>query len=106
DVAIAIDHSAFDRSHLEFRAGDTVRFVIHNSDPIDHELIIGDTGVQAHHEEGTEPRHGAVPGEVSVPSGTTRTTTYTFEEPGRLLFGCHLPGHYRYGMKGSITITP
>jgi uncharacterized cupredoxin-like copper-binding protein len=106
EIAVTIDHSAFDPTRLTFGAGDTVRFVIHNRDPIDHEFIIGDVRVQARHENGTERRHGAVPGEVSVPPGATRATTYTFAEPGKLLFGCHLPGHYRYGMRGSITITP
>jgi uncharacterized cupredoxin-like copper-binding protein len=32
-------------------------------------------------------------------------TTVTFPSQGSLLFGCHLPGHYAYGMRGVITIT-
>jgi uncharacterized cupredoxin-like copper-binding protein len=32
-------------------------------------------------------------------------TAYAFrEEPGSLIFGCHLPGHYAYGMRGLVTI--
>jgi uncharacterized cupredoxin-like copper-binding protein len=79
--------------------------VIHNRDPIDHEFIIGDEHVQLVHEEGTEAHHGARPGEISIPAGETRTTAYTFDEDGSLIFGCHLPGHYSYGMRGEITIT-
>jgi uncharacterized cupredoxin-like copper-binding protein len=62
--------------------------------------------VQQIHEEGTERHHGAKPGEISIPAGTERTTTYNFQQPGPLIFACHLPGHYDYGMRGIIEITP
>lgn len=79
-------------------------FVIENTDPIDHEFIVGDQQVQDRHEKGTEPHHGTRPGEVSIPAGETRSTTYVFDEPGRLLVGCHLPTHYDYGMRGDIVV--
>jgi uncharacterized cupredoxin-like copper-binding protein len=104
-VTLSVEHSAFDPDHLKFSAGETVRFMIENTDPIDHELIIGDRTVQQIHERGTERHHGAKPGEVSVPAGETAETTYTFDRPGRLIFGCHLPRHYRFGMRGTILVT-
>lgn len=104
-IEIVIERSAFRPAFLEVQAGTTVTFVVRNEDPIDHELIIGDARVQARHEKGTERHHGSKPGEISIPGGAERSTTYTFREPGRLLFGCHLPGHYDYGMKGTIEIT-
>jgi uncharacterized cupredoxin-like copper-binding protein len=85
-------------------AGSTVTFVVHNGDPIAHEFLIGDAAAQWRHETGTEPEHGARPGELSIPSGETRITRYTFPSEGRLLVGCHLPRHYDYGMRGTITI--
>lgn len=103
-VTLSIEHSAFDPSRLQFKVGDTVRFVVNNTDPIDHELIIGNREVQAIHEKGTERHHGERPGEISVPAGTSAQTTYTFRRPGTLLFGCHLPDHYRFGMKGTISV--
>ncbi len=104
-VNVTIRDSRFIPDHFEFPADTTVTFVVENTDPIDHEFLIGDEAVQQAHEEGTEPHHGAKPGEISIPIGETRSTTYTFEEPGTLLIGCHLPTHYDYGMKGDITIT-
>ena len=106
-VDITIHYSHFSLSHLSFPAGTTVRFVIRNTDPIDHEFILGTRGVQQLVEHTKERLHdGSVPGQISVPAGTSRTTTFTFGVPGNgLLFGCHLPGHYRYGMRGSITVT-
>jgi uncharacterized cupredoxin-like copper-binding protein len=103
-VEITIHYSHFDPSNLEFAPGGTVRFVVHNTDPIDHEFILGDTEVQEVHELGTEAHHAPRPGEMSIPAGTTRTTTYTFAKPGSLIFGCHLPGHYAFGMRGSVTV--
>jgi uncharacterized cupredoxin-like copper-binding protein len=83
-----------------------VRFVVHNTDPIAHELIVGDQSVQDAHEVGTDASHGGRPGEISVPPGTTATTTYRFGPSGgpAVLFGCHLPGHWAYGMHGTITV--
>jgi uncharacterized cupredoxin-like copper-binding protein len=102
-VDITIHFSHFDTSSIPVTPGETVRFVIHNEDPIDHEFIVGDRRVQRVHENGTEPTHGAKPGEVSVPAGTTVETTYPFPStPEYIEFACHLPGHYAYGMHGSF----
>lgn len=105
EVHVKMRFSRFVPDHFDFPAGTTVTFVVENRDPIDHEFLIGDEGVQQAHEEGTERRHGAKPGEISVPAGETRETTYTFDEPGTLLVGCHLPTHYEYGMRGEIEVT-
>ena len=103
-IVVTIHYSQFGSSLLTVRPGETVRFVVRNSDPIDHEFILGDETVQHFHEAGSEPHHGAKPGEISIPAGQTRTTTFTFPRLGTLLFGCHLPGHYAYGMRGSVLI--
>src|SRR5204862_4648247 len=56
-VDITIHYSHFSASHLSFPAGTTVRFVIHNTDPIDHEFIVGDRAVQHHIEVTEHPEH-------------------------------------------------
>jgi uncharacterized cupredoxin-like copper-binding protein len=100
-VSVTIHFSHFDVSSIPVSPGETVRFVIHNEDPIDHEFIVGDRYVQRIHENGTEPSHGAKPGEVTVPAGGTVETTYTFPTtPEHIEFACHLPGHYAFGMHG------
>ena len=103
-VVITVHHSRFVPSAMRVRPGATVRFVVHNTDPIEHELIVGDEATQHIHEVGTDAlHHGA--GAVSVAPGTTAETTYTFPTSGTLLYGCHLPGHWAYGMRGTIAIT-
>ncbi len=82
-----------------------MRFEVRNTDPIAHELIVGDDGLHRRHATGTEPFHPPVAGELSVGAYETGSTTYTFAEPGTVVFACHLPGHLDYGMKGNIVIT-
>ena len=103
-IEIAMHYSAFDPTEIHVAPGETVRFVLTNTDPIDHEFILGDETVQRIHEEGTEAHHGAKPGEITVHAGTTGETTYTFPEGGEVIFGCHSPGHYAYGMRGLVIV--
>jgi uncharacterized cupredoxin-like copper-binding protein len=104
-VELTVHHSRFSVDELQVRPGETVRFVLRNTDPIPHELIVGDQWVQDVHEKGTEAHHAERPGEVSVAPGATAVTTYRFGRAGsQLLFGCHLPGHWAYGMKGTIRV--
>src|SRR5919204_1429181 len=103
-VHITIHFSRFRPDHVVVAPGETVTFIVRNTDPIDHEFIVGDAYVQRIHEDGTEPSHAPKPGEMSVPAGTTQTTTYTFPwSDGSLIFACHLPGHYAFGMHGLVT---
>jgi uncharacterized cupredoxin-like copper-binding protein len=103
-VVVDIDHSSFQPPRLRVVRGTEVRFVVNNHDPINHELIVGPPEVHARHRNGTEPHHPAVPGEVSVPPLERRVTSYTFTSPGVVEMACHLPGHYDYGMRGSIEV--
>jgi uncharacterized cupredoxin-like copper-binding protein len=103
-VVLTAHYSRWSTSHLEIGAGTTVRFVVYNQDPIDHELIVGDAGVQDRHERGTEAKHGLRPGEITIPAGTTVATAVSFDRPGPLLFGCHVPGHWAFGMHGTLQV--
>jgi plastocyanin len=103
-VDIPIRYSHYERGEVTVRAGTAVTFVLHNGDPIDHEWIVGDAAVHERHRTGTEPVHDARPTEVTIPAGTTRTTTVTFATPGTYLYICHLPGHEAYGMVGTVVV--
>jgi uncharacterized cupredoxin-like copper-binding protein len=107
-VVVTMRHSHFHPAAVRVEPGQRVRFVLRNTDPIDHEFILGDDGVQRRHEQGRErEHHGEVPGERSVAAGQEAVTTYAFPAAldGRALeFACHLPGHYAYGMRGRVTV--
>ncbi len=104
-VAMTIHHSRFQPGTVRVEPGTTVRFVLRNTDPIDHEFIVGDEAVHQRHRVGRDRHHhGQVPGEISVPSGTEASTTFRFDRPGRFAYICHLPGHEAYGMVGTVEV--
>ena len=108
-VMVAMRHSHFEPAAVRVEPGERVRFVLRNTDPIDHEFILGDDAVQRRHEQGRERHHhGDVPGERSVAAGQEAATTYTFPaglDARGLTFACHLPGHYAYGMHGLARVS-
>ena len=103
-VDVGIRYSKFSISTLRVHRGTLVRFLVHNDDPIHHEFIVGDAKVHLRHELGTEATHPPVPGEVSIAPLDVGETFYRFDQPGRFLFACHLPGHFAYGMKGWVIV--
>ena len=105
-VAISIHYSHYEPASVTVPVGVPVTFVITNSDPIDHEWIVGDAATHERHRTGTEPVHGARPTEVSIPARSEKRTTVTFAASGSQQFICHLPGHEAYGMVGTVTVTP
>jgi len=96
-ATIEIHYSSFVQKEVEVPAGK-------NEDPIEHEWIVGTADVHQRHRTGTEPFHGTIPTEVTIPAFERRVTTITFEHPGDLLYICHLAGHEQYGMVGTLHV--
>ena len=93
------------------RAGRRVTFVVSNVGRLPHEFILGDRTTQLAHERrmqalsgGHVHAHGPTAGALTVPPGATRRISWTFDEPGRVIYGCHVLGHWAAGMKGTITV--
>jgi uncharacterized cupredoxin-like copper-binding protein len=100
------------------RAGRRVTFDVTNAGKLPHEFILGDRATQLDHERQMQGGpaaggHGhahaghATPGAsgaLTVPPGQTRRLTWTFDEPGIVLYGCHVLGHWAAGMKGTIVV--
>lgn len=104
-VVLTIHHTHFQPAVVKVEPGTTVRFVLRNTDPIDHEFIVGDQAVHQRHRVGRDKHHhGEVPGEISVPSGAQASTTFRFDQPGHFAYICHLPGHEAYGMVGTVEV--
>jgi uncharacterized cupredoxin-like copper-binding protein len=103
-VDLRIANSRFEPARIEVVEGTVVRFEVRNTDPIGHELIIGDASVHARHERGDEAAHAPVPGELSLPPLAAGVTSYEFDRVGTVVFACHLPGHLAYGMRGEVVV--
>jgi uncharacterized cupredoxin-like copper-binding protein len=103
-IEIVIRYSHFEPSAIAVPVGVPVTITLRNTDPIDHEWIVGDDAVHAVHRTGTELLHPDRPTEVVIPAMESSTTVITFEATGTLQFICHLPAHEAYGMVGTVTI--
>jgi uncharacterized cupredoxin-like copper-binding protein len=101
------------------RAGRRVTFAVTNAGKLPHEFILGDRATQLDHERQMQAAttatghvhdhdhaaHGPpAAGALTVPPGQTRRLTWTFDEPGVVLYGCHVLGHWAAGMKGMIVV--
>jgi uncharacterized cupredoxin-like copper-binding protein len=98
------------------RAGRRVTFAVTNAGKLTHEFTLGDRATQLDHEREmqlmpamgghvhTHTHGSAGGGTLTVPPGQTRRLTWTFDEPGLVLYGCHVLGHWAAGMKGTIVV--
>lgn len=106
----AHDSMAFDPPDIEVEAGETVTFEVTNDGEIVHEFVLGDEQTQREHADhmqemdGAEDMHHDDPNVLTIEPGRTESLTWTFEEAGEVLYGCHQPGHYEAGMVGTVTV--
>jgi len=107
-IDIIMADLSFSPDHLQVKRGSTVRLVFHNQGQVAHEAFVGDTAAQVAHENemakmaDMASMHDA--NTVGVPAGGSGELTYTFNRVGSTLIACHMPGHYRAGMKLAITV--
>ena len=93
---------------VRVEAGETVTFTVTNTDKVDHEFVLGNKPYQDLHESQVEAGgvyHNYSDYSVHVQPGDTQSFTWTFDTAGRILFACHVAGHYKAGMVGEITIS-
>jgi uncharacterized cupredoxin-like copper-binding protein len=101
-VEITAHWSRYSPAVISARKGTILRLIVTNADPIDHELIVGDQAVQDLHERGTQAHHHS-PGQIPVPAHSIVITWWRVT--GSTMFGCHMPGHWAYGMRGFVVAT-
>lgn len=111
------DDFSFEPAAIDVVAGETITFELVNDGAIEHDFTIGDEATQDAHDsemaemadmpgmESDDEEHGADSNAVSVGAGQTGEITWTFADPGeKILFGCHIPGHYAAGMVGEFSL--
>lgn len=109
----------FDPTPVILVPGETVRITVFNAGLVDHELVLGDAGVQkawhAADAAATPPGLFQTAPPASVPadtgglrvllaSGKQQIVEYTVPASGELALICHLPGHIERGMVGAIEL--
>jgi uncharacterized cupredoxin-like copper-binding protein len=103
-ATVTIRFSHFEQTVITVPAGQPVSVTLNNTDPIEHEWIVGTEEVHERHRTGTDGYHNQIPTEVTIPALTTSKTMVRFDTPGDYPFICHLPGHEAYGMKGILRV--
>ena len=98
------DYAAAALAALGTQVDDPIRFGHDVEIVFDHDDGVAgvDQAVQDAHEHGTQAHHDA-PGEISVPAHGVAVTWW--KVTGNTMFGCHMPGHWDYGMRGVIIAT-
>lgn len=101
------DALRFEPASFSVTPGETVRFDVTNAGVIRHEFFIGDDQAQTDHAAEMAAmggmRHDEADG-IYVDSGQTKSLEHTFATPGRLLVGCHEPGHFGAGMTAIVNV--
>lgn len=102
------DDLRFVPDRIVIDVGQTVTFLATNRSSAEHEFFIGDAAAQDEHEAEMRAGNNANmhfrPDDMVLMPGTSNQLTYTFDKPGELIFGCHQPGHYAAGMRGTIEV--
>jgi glucose/arabinose dehydrogenase/uncharacterized cupredoxin-like copper-binding protein len=105
--AVAVEEAEYyvKPAQTTFAVGQPYTFTVTNAGNDAHEFVIEPAG------EVDEPLEGEVNGKdveseiEDIAPGQTKTLTWTFAEPGRYQFACHLPGHFESGMVVEVEVT-
>jgi len=86
-----------------FQVGQTYIFAVGNEGVAVHEFVIEPAGAvdKPLEEANGEERESEI---EDIAPGETAELEWTFTEPGRYQFACHLPGHYEAGMKIEVEV--
>ncbi len=111
-IKVTMNAMSFEPKAIQVTTGETIRFVVTNKSPLDHDFTIGDVKTQtAHRAEMAEAMkmgagmgHGDDPNAMSVKAGETRELIWKFSRAGNFQFDCNVPGHFEAGMMGTIAV--
>ncbi|MDQ3642024.1 MAG: plastocyanin/azurin family copper-binding protein [Actinomycetota bacterium] len=101
----------FDPSTIAVKTGETITFKVVNHDKTFHEFMLGDQAAQAARDQemmgmSSQPMDmDDQANSVTLAAGETKELSWTFKEAGTVIYGCHQPGNYAAGMKGTITVS-
>ena len=106
------DQMRFTPSNIEVRAGETIRFVVHNAGKTAHEMVLGSDAEIREHAEAMKQGSGHGDGHshgtgasIEVAAGQKGELVVKFDQATTLQMACLIPGHYEAGMRGTIKVT-
>lgn len=102
-----LDTMRFKPNKVQFKTGETVRFVVHNDGKIRHEMVIGTLDELKEHEAMMRNNPGMKhdePNMISLAPGKQSQIIWQFDRAGSFEFACLQPGHFEAGMFGRIKV--
>ncbi len=104
------DQMRFTPSEIEVRAGETIRFVVHNTGRTAHEMVLGsDAEIREHAQamqqgQNHHDDHGSGAA-ITVAAGHKGELVVKFDQAATLQMACLIPGHYEAGMRGTVKVS-
>lgn len=110
-IEVTVDNEfAFEPAEYEVATGEVVTFRISNTGDMEHEFVLGDEQAQQQMademaEDDGHGHSGEMSNAVTIHPGEEAELTWRFpDEATTVLVGCHVPGHYEAGMRGTVTV--
>ena len=103
----ALDTLRFDPASIDIELGETVTFNVTNDGLIGHEFVLGNAAAQDQHQGQMGDMDGSMSPEANVAAvdpSEQESLTWTFTEPGTVLYACHVDDHFVQGMVGEIRV--
>jgi uncharacterized cupredoxin-like copper-binding protein len=101
------DQMRFTPDRLQFKQGETIRFVHHNDGKVLHEFVLGTRETLDEHAEAMLRFPGMEHDEpymAHVAPGQSGEMIWTFNRAGEFDFACLIAGHYQAGMIGTVQV--
>ncbi|QAX28852.1 cupredoxin domain-containing protein [Leisingera sp. NJS204] len=96
----------FTPSAMEFKQGETIRFLVVNKGELDHEFVLDTPERNAMHKQAMSEQmemHNT-PNAVTLAPGKRGEIIWNFSNGGTFEFACLIPGHYESGMYGQVAV--
>ncbi|KIC09049.1 copper oxidase [Leisingera sp. ANG-M1] len=96
----------FSPAAMEFKQGETIRFMVVNKGELDHEFVLDTQERNAMHKQAMSEQmemHNT-PNAVTLAPGKRGEIIWTFSNGGTFEFACLIPGHYESGMYGQVAV--
>ena len=107
----ALDTRKFDPTEIQVQPGETVTIRVTNTATMLHEFYLGSEKQHEDHEKemaamgDAEMKMADEANRIFMEPGESKQITWTFPDEGEVIFGCHMPGHYEQGMRGTVSVS-
>ena len=106
----ALDTRKYEPTEIRVQPGETVTIRVTNTATSLHEFYLGSEKQHDDHEKemaamgDAEMKMADAADRIFMEAGETKQVTWTFPESGSVIYGCHMPGHFAQGMRGTVTV--